>query len=146
MKLEPQWVLGAAYARMLWSDPQSVALEIEGSFIKYMENLSNFSVASAFLVRWLNAPWKNAAPGSVALGNGLSYASEIPDIESRHLPKNSRFLYHLVFEFTFSLAQKENVPIWEAIFRVHHRSGIFGLFDGVIGGSDFLCLGIKRRF
>lgn len=145
MKLEPQWILSTAYSRALWSDSQTLALELEGSFTKYMENPSNFSIASAFLLRWLNTPWSSVIPGSVALGNGLSFASEIPDIESRHLSKNSRLLYHLIFEFTWTL-QDQEVTRWEALFRVHHRSGIFGIFEGVVGGSDFLCLGLRRRF
>lgn len=150
MEFEPQWILSSTYSRLLWSDSKTVSLEIEGSFTKYMENATNFSVASAFLVRWLNTPWSSVVPGSAALGNGLSFASEIPEIEARHLSKSSRLLYHLVFEFAFTLGREESLvegaPEWEALFRVQHRSGIFGFFGGVVGGSDFLCLGLRRRF
>ncbi len=84
--------------------------------------------------------------GSVSLGNGLSYATDIPEIESAYLSKNSRLLYHLVFEFTFGLEPRKSDSTYEALLRLHHRSGFFGLFDGVVGGSDFLCLGLRRKF
>ncbi len=32
------------------------------------------------------------------------------------------------------------------IYRIHHRSGVFGLFGGVKGASDFYLLGLRYRF
>ncbi|WP_155890787.1 hypothetical protein [Desulfuromonas sp. TF] len=38
------------------------------------------------------------------------------------------------------------VPRWRLSARIHHRSGVFGLFDGVRGGSNFMGLGVTYRF
>jgi hypothetical protein len=37
-------------------------------------------------------------------------------------------------------------PNWSVFLRVHHRSGVHGLFNGVSGGSNFLALGVRYGF
>ena len=46
-------------------------------------------------------------------------------------------------EITF--ADPDNKDL-EFVFRLHHRSGVFGLFDDVVSGSTFLSTGIRIRF
>jgi len=49
----------------------------------------------------------------------------------------------LLLELTLSLP---NTPRWNLIARLHHRSGVGGIFNGVNGGSNALGLGIKYKF
>ncbi len=132
--------LGAEY-RIL-SDRDAVSFGIETTLTQHLEEWGRVSVASAAMLRFHRPPWKVWFDSTFAVGNGLSYASTPPEIEIRHLSRTSKLFYHLVFELTFNL---KNTPEWEALFRIHHRSGIFGLFDGITGGSDFLCLGLRYR-
>jgi hypothetical protein len=44
---------------------------------------------------------------------------------------------------TFALP---NTPKWNLVFRLHHRSGIFGLFDGIEGASNAFGIGLKYKF
>jgi hypothetical protein len=37
-------------------------------------------------------------------------------------------------------------PQWTLFGRVHHRSGVFGLFDGMNGGSNVVGAGIRYTF
>ena len=120
----------------------SFALESELSFTQYYEGLNRVAGQATFVLRLYDSPWFKVIPGSFAFGNGLSYASVAPEVEELALGRTSRLLYHLFIEFEFTL--KKKTP-WSAFVRVHHRSGIFGLFDGVTGGSDYLCLGIRYR-
>jgi hypothetical protein len=143
-KLESQFILGAALDHTLWTNHESLAWEAEGSLVKYLENASALSLSGAIVLRWLRTPWSSKAGkarSSFAFGNGLSYATEVPELESR-LEKTSHVLYHLFLEITFT---PNHEYAWEALFRIQHRSGAFGLFNGVVGGSDFLCLGIRYR-
>ena len=37
-------------------------------------------------------------------------------------------------------------PEWAGFVRLHHRSGIFGLINGVTGGSTYMTFGLRKRF
>jgi hypothetical protein len=48
-----------------------------------------------------------------------------------------------LFEAAFALP---DVPQWELITRIHHRSGTFGLFNGVTGASNAWGVGMRYNF
>lgn len=142
-KFENRWAITAGMGHELRRFNHYLGLEMEGDVSKYLDNARGFSVSGAIIMRWLDPPWRKLFGGTFAFGNGLSYANRIPEVEAVTIPKSARLLYHLLIEYEFSLTGDQ---AWNAIFRVHHRSGAFGVFDGVVGGSDFLCLGLKYRF
>jgi hypothetical protein len=39
----------------------------------------------------------------------------------------------------------DDAPV-QPVERIHHRSGIFGLINGIVGGSDYIGQGIQLRF
>jgi hypothetical protein len=52
-------------------------------------------------------------------------------------------LHYFSPEITFALPEhKEH----ELLIRYHHRSGVFGTFNGVWGGSNVLTMGYRYRF
>jgi hypothetical protein len=98
-----------------------------------------------FAVRWLRFPWDHHIDTSVAVGEGLSYATSVPAVEAyRHgEEKTSKLLNYLMVETAFGLPSR---PRWQLIFRVHHRSGVFGLFNDVYGGSNTIGMGLRYQF
>jgi hypothetical protein len=74
---------------------------------------------------------------------GVSYTTGISawEIHNSDVGHGSRFLHLLVTEVTF--ARSRTAP-GEAFIRVHHRSGIYGLYDGVYGGSSYLAVGYRH--
>ncbi len=132
--------VGAHYR--LATDRKWVSFELESTLSQHLEQWGRLSLGMAAVLRFHQPPWRSWVESTFAVGNGLSYATEPPDIERRYLTRTSRWLYHLVFELTFHL---KSMPEWELLFRIHHRSGIFGIFDNVSGGSDFICLGLRYR-
>ncbi len=143
LALTPDGILSLGYSHELLNIKNLVALEAEAQITKHLERWNVFSFAGSFVIRWLQTPWSRFYGGSFGFGNGLSYATEPPDLETKHISKSNRLLYHLSIEFTFNFTQDQK---WLALLRLHHRSGIFGLIDGVIGGSDYFSLGIKYRW
>ncbi len=143
-ELEASWhgifAYGAHYR--LLTDRKWVSLEWEGTLAQHLEEWGRYSLASAAVVRFHRPPWRTWVESTLAVGNGLSWATTPPSTEQERLSRTSRWLYHLMFELTFHLRQ---IPEWELLFRIHHRSGIFGIFDEVVGGSDFICLGLRYR-
>jgi hypothetical protein len=57
--------------------------------------------------------------------------------------RTARLLNYLMFELAVAVPQR---PQWTLFARVHHRSGAFGLFDGVSGGSNVVGAGVRYSF
>ena len=139
--LENSYFTTLAVARELKRFDDWVSVEVEGQVVQHFGIQDHEEFNLALVVRWLPFPWDCYLDTSFALGDGLSYATDIPEIESeRHDEVSTRFLNYLMFEFDFKLPQ---FPRWSLIARLHHRSGIYGLFDGVDGASNAVCLGVK---
>lgn len=99
-----------------------------------------------FSVRWTKFPWNRYIATGFAIGEGVSYDSNISPTEAANTSpdsKTQRFLNYLMFEITFALP---NHPQWEFVGRVHHRSGVFGLYDAKNTGSSAIGVGIRYRF
>ena len=138
--LAPYVSFTSALGYVLYSDYKFLAFEQEGSLSFYSEGIQSTSFQETTLLRWLATPWNKVVNSSLAMGIGLSYALSPPQVEIDVLSRSNSLLMHLVFEFAADINSK-----WKGIFRIHHRSGAYGLFNGVVGGSDFLCLGVRYR-
>ncbi|MDJ0448785.1 hypothetical protein [Methylocystis sp. JR02] len=95
------------------------------------------------MARWKYFPWNDFIYTNFRVGLiGASYVTGISDFErqfdsSHH---SARFLNLLVPEFTF--APSKDAP-FEVFVRVHHRSGVYGLIDGVHGASNYISTGMR---
>jgi hypothetical protein len=118
-------------------------IEIEGGFAQRFGQNRQSEFDLIPISRWKWFPWNNLIYTNFRLGLlGASYVTGISqwEIQNSHNNKGSRYLNFLVPEFTFSSSPDSS---WEAFIRVHHRSGIFGLIDGVQGGSNYLSVGAR---
>jgi hypothetical protein len=95
----------------------------------------------------------------LGLGEGLSYASIIPESEQRdfakkHGAKSSHLMNHLEWTVDVPLSQFESMqslftgPIRELNvgFVVWHRSSVYGLFADTRGGVNYMGFGIEARY
>jgi hypothetical protein len=118
--------------------------ELEGQVIRHVGRQNNWEFNALYVLRLRTFPWDKFLDTSFAAGQGLSYATSPPRIEvERHPNDNAQFLHYLMFELAFALPK---APEWELVTRIHHRSGVFGLFGGVHGGSNFAALGLRYNF
>jgi hypothetical protein len=139
--LENSYLMTVGAGRELLRHDDWLSFEIEGQFVQHFGIQNNEEFNLLVVLRWLPFPWDAYLDTSFAAGDGLSYATEVPDLEREmNNDKSARLLNYLMFELAFSLPQ---LPRWSLITRIHHRSGIFGLFDGVHGASNAVCLGLK---
>jgi hypothetical protein len=95
------------------------------------------------VARWTAFPWNDYLTTTIAIGEGVSVASEVPAVEIRKNRPESQVLNYLFFEATFALPDQPNI---ELVTRLHHRSGIGGLINGVSDGSNYLGAGLRWRF
>ena len=52
-------------------------------------------------------------------------------------------MHYFAPELTFAMPSHPNV---ELVFRMHHRSGIFGLVSDAWGGAQYATVGLRIRF
>jgi hypothetical protein len=137
------WV--AALGKKVASYCEKIDFEIEGQIVKHSGFQRHWEVNGLVAARWLPFPWDNYLDTSFAGGAGLSMASEIPKLEEERNGEGQTepLLVYLMLELAFSLPKTSN---WSLITRIHHRSGAFGLFNGVTGSSNAWAFGIKFRF
>jgi hypothetical protein len=93
------------------------------------------------VLRWQRFPWSRAVATSAAFGLGLSYTTELPDIEVELEGESKRLLVYWVAELTAGLPDSA----WSVSLRLHHRSVAYGLM-GDEGGMNAVGLGIRRQF
>ncbi len=91
--------------------------------------------------RWEAFPWDEVVDTSLAIGIGPSYASEIPKVEAANTGGGDRLLVYWMVEIEVGPPDQG----WSAIFRLHHRSGAFGLVAPE-GKSNVLVIGLRQRF
>ena len=129
-----------AIGRTLTKSARRFAWEVEGQAVQHFGRQSHWELDGAFLFRWLEFPWNGEFKTSLAIGDGLSLASKTSAIEARRNLRTSKLLNFLVIEGTITS------PAWSSahlVLRLNHRSGVYGLFNGVSAGSNFVSLGIR---
>ena len=116
--------------------------ELEGQMLQHFGEQKMVEFVGSINVRWITFPWDRYLDTSVAFGGGLSVTSEVPELEKRD-PRSSEaatLLHYLLLEAAVGLPNSD----WSLVGRIHHRSGIFGLFSH--SGSNLLEIGVRYRF
>lgn len=105
-----------------------------------------FAVNPFLLLTWQYSLFPKTLITTFSIGEGVSYITGHPARETRDTERASndrRFLNFLVVELT---AASPEYPDWQLVYRIHHRSGVFGLYSPGIVGSTAVGLGIRHRF
>lgn len=137
------YLVSAAAARRLAALGPYLSLEGELQTARHLEDDGATELNPLIVLRWSLLPWSKLLPGSFAFGNGVSYASALPRSEDTGETGLSRLLYSILLEFDVGIPGTERFSV---IARVHHRSGVFGIFTERSQGSNYLCAGAKVRF
>lgn len=111
--------------------------EVDTSLFKYYGDQDHWEINTAFVVRYYII--KNRV--SFAVGDGFSLTSEIPELERRRHINTSQLLNFVVLDLAYDLSKSNSLAV-----RWHHRSGMWGLINGVAGGSNSVQFGARHRF
>lgn len=107
---------------------------------------SIFVFSPYMMARWSKFPWSDTLRTTFGLGGGLSWATDIPSIEIEPDEPNgdySKLLFYIAIEATVTLPKYKN---WQLVYRLHHRSGIFGTFQADNSGNTAVQLGLRHYF
>lgn len=103
------------------------------------------------VLRWLKFPWNKYVTTTAAIGDGLSYTSDIllgeeedPGLTSGTNPDDlQKLLNFFLLEVTFALPK---YPEFQFVTRLHHRCTLFGLIADTNQGSTNVGIGIRYYF
>lgn len=144
--LRSSGLVSLAYGRALRQQPRS-QWDVEVQLGQHFGRQSHQEVNALIVARWLRFPWDSWLDTRMAFGEGLSYATRVPPLEPRSdgEGRSTRLLNYLMAEIEV-IVLGQSSPNWSTFLRVHHRSGVFGLFNGISGGSNYVGLGVRYRF
>lgn len=140
-------ILGIAVGQALGWLGDEVSLDVETQAVYHHGRGSFMEFGATLVARWqgLSLPkWLGGVRllDGVSIGTGPSVTTDIPPLEAER-GRISHVLNQVMVEFIG--AEPDSGPV-RPIGRVHHRSGIFGLIEGIVGGSDYIGRGLQFRF
>jgi len=137
-----KYIFVVALAREIYQYRQWLSFEVEGQVGKHFGPRDDqWQFNGLMLGRWHAFPWDKYIDTSAAMGAGLSFNTEVSQIELDRDSHAQRLLGYLAFELTFGLPQ---YPRWDLMLRIHHRSGAKGIIGESV--SNYLCAGLKFAF
>ena len=144
-RLESSEVYVLSLGKELTRYKDKLGIEVEGQVGAHSGEQNHMEINAALTLRWHPFPWDRYVDTSLAFGNGISYAFEDPPLEIREADdeKTSKTLYYILVELAFSVPQR---PQWDLFVRIHHRSSVFGLINGLFAASNFVGMGVRYHF
>ena len=142
------YFVGAAVERGLGRIYEHFTFELEGGAGYRFKEVNAPEIWGGLFLRFDGFPWNHIIFTTIAIDTGLSYVGSVSAVEKAagaevgH-PDGSRLLHYLGPEITFAAPNNRNT---EFVIRWHHRSGVYGLFNGIHGGSNVVTGGIRLRF
>lgn len=140
----PSYIAVLAYSMPIDSGLRVVDLEAEGQVAKHLGIMQHMEVNGVFVARKMLGRYF-----SVAVGEGLSYATRNPELENprkdilgiQYREHSRPFLNYLLFE---AAGRAPMMPDNMMLFiRIHHRSGAFGMYCPPTCGSNFITYGAR---
>jgi hypothetical protein len=142
IEFEDAHLVGIAGALRVAEPIRGLAVEVEVQLVRHFGDQDHWELNAPILTaRWSRFPWSERLDTSAAFGLGMSFASEVPDLEKELEGDSSAVLPYWMIEIDSELPVED----WRLVGRLHHRSPAFGLF-GEDGGSNALVLGLRRQF
>jgi hypothetical protein len=137
--------LGLALSRRVVTVADVLDVEAEAGAGKRFGELTEAEVWAALYLRWTAFPWNHVVKTTVAISTGLNMASGISPVEVRRgeVDRGERVLHYFSPELTFAHPRKDDM---ELVFRIHHRSGGYGVISDVTGGAQYGTLGLRYHF
>lgn len=144
---EVGYTLKESNAMVRFLDPVLSSIDVVLNFTYQDDPAGNiYEINPYIMARWSNFPWSKTIRTTFGVGGGLSYASDIPSIEIHPTKPDgdyNRLLHYIAVEATFALPKR---PDWQLVYRLHHRSGVFGLMGADNVGNTAVQIGLRHYF
>lgn len=112
-----------------------------GEETDYYTNDNTYEINFGIKIYWTEFPWDKYVRTRLGVSEGLSYTSNITNLEryNQYYKKNSNYLNYIDITLSFNAKDITKINELEDTYiglGVSHRSGIFGTINGVDGGSN----------
>lgn len=145
---------GIAYERYLYKDlyDDSFDFSLQACYFRHDEGpYGNFINQFNFGIKtyWTRFPWSRRVETKVFATGGLSYTDGIVYIEDINDEDESRVLFYVEGGFELNLGHLTTINSLDSYYigaGISHRSGGFGTFSNVHGGSNYVMFFIAKEF
>lgn len=100
-----------------------------------------YEIIPYITAKWPLLPENDLIKARIIIGEGISWVSNVPYREHRNSDEPQKLLNYLMFEISLAPAKH---PEFELVYRIHHRSGVFGLYGADNSGST--AVGLTLRY
>lgn len=121
---------------------REISFETEGQIAKHEGTQDHWE--TNILLNTRLTFFEDVLPVSVSFGQGVSYAFGTPVNEQDASTNSNRFLNYFQTELVFGILFLPYYP--RLVFRIHHRSGVFGVYCEESCGSNIPVLGLRCSF
>jgi hypothetical protein len=143
-RTENIYLVTLSYNRRLTTIFRHLDIEVEGGVGRRFGDNDSVEAYAALALRWTEFPWNNHVRTTFAVYPiGPSYVADLSPSEVSKDGRSANWLNYFAIELTLAAP---SLPQLEVLFRLHHRSGAFGLINGSTNGADFLSVGARYRF
>jgi hypothetical protein len=147
LDIDPAYLVSVAGSHVVvpsFSFLRGASLELEAQYLQHVRGQTNGEVTAAAVLRSPELGLFGGTSANVAWGNGLSHAIGRPRLEQGRGGVRGvdtvRTQYHMSFELELSDTSEPDVHL---VFRLHHRSGIYGLISPDYTGSNYVGAGLR---
>jgi hypothetical protein len=142
LELKDSYTFGVSVSKQFAEWTRFMRWEFELQVYKHFGDQDHWEFTGSVNLRWVVFPWNRYIETTAAIGEGLSWATQIPALEKADPTNsdNSQLLNYILLEVTFAIPESP----WSLVTRIHHRSGAWGLLGH--SGSNILEAGIRYRF
>lgn len=143
-RTENIYLVSLSYNRRIATIFRHLDIEVEGGVGRRFGDNDSFEAYAALALRWTEFPWNRHLRTTFAVYPiGPSYVADLSPSEVSKDGRSANWLNYFALELTLAAP---SLPQLEMLFRLHHRSGAFGLINGSTNGADFLSVGARFRF
>jgi hypothetical protein len=143
--MDESYLAGVGIGKEIYEIKKDFTLDLEAQFFKHFKDQDHEEYNLVPILKWKNLNWLGDINSSFSIGNGISYASEIPkrELAVQGADGSNDLLNYVMMEKSIKIPSSDN---YEFSLRYHHRSGMFGLYDNAREASTAFLLGIKYNF
>ena len=127
----------------LTTGEQIAGIELESSLSQHIGYQRHAEATFGVAGRWHAFLVDEQVVITASLSQGISFATAVPRIEDVRWRNATHVLSHNSYEVTLADPVRPEIAL---VFRLHHRSGVWGLFGDVEEGSNLAMMGLRYRF
>lgn len=145
LEFDDDFLVAVTASKRFLTLAKHVHLELEiGAAQRFgVQNEQEFWIAP--YIRYDGFFWNKYLYTSFAINTGLSITTDVSAVEEARggAAGGDRLLHFLSPEITFALPERKDI---QATFRLHHRSGAFGVVSDTVGGAQYVTFGLRKHF